>query len=43
VKTIAGRLKVPRATFQEHLRKAETKLMASVIPYLNLYRYRASR
>ena len=38
VKTIAGRKQVPRTTFQEHLKKAENKLVASLVPYIQLFR-----
>jgi len=38
VKTIASRKRVPRTTFQEHLKKAENKLVASLIPYIQLFR-----
>lgn len=38
VKTIALRRKVPRTTFQEHLKKAENKIIASLIPYIQLFR-----
>jgi predicted DNA binding protein len=34
---IAGELKVPRTTYLEHVRKAETKLMAGIEPYLRMY------
>jgi len=36
--TIASQRDVPRTTFQEHLRKAENKLVASLIPYLQLFK-----
>jgi len=42
VKTIASKKRVPRTTFEEHLRKAENKLIAGVVPYLQLFRH-ASR
>ena len=38
VSTIAVKKKVPRTTFQEHLKKAENKLIASLIPYIMLYK-----
>lgn len=38
VATIAVKKKVPRTTFQEHLKKAENKLIASLVPYIMLYR-----
>ena len=34
---IAASLKVPRTTFQEHRKKAETKLMAALAPYVMTY------
>jgi predicted DNA binding protein len=37
VKLIAAQRRVPRTTFQEHLHKAEGKLVASLLPYLQLY------
>ena len=37
VKTIAERVRVPRTTLQEHLNKAENKLISSIIPQLQLY------
>jgi len=36
VKSIAEARKVARTTFQEHLTKAENKLVASLVPYLRL-------
>ncbi len=41
VKTIAAKKKVPRTTYQEHLMKAENKLIAALIPNIKLY-YHAS-
>ncbi len=41
VKAIAAKEKVPRTTFQEHLMKAENKLVAALIPNIKLY-YHAS-
>ena len=38
VQTIAKKRRVPRTTFQEHLKKAENKLVFSLIPYITLYR-----
>jgi len=38
IKTIAGKRRVPRTTFEEHLRKAENKLITGLIPYLQLFR-----
>jgi len=37
VKGIADRIKVSRTTLQEHLNKAENKLVSSVIPQIQLY------
>jgi hypothetical protein len=37
VKLIAAKRRVPRTTFQEHLHKAEGKIVASLFPYLQLY------
>jgi predicted DNA binding protein len=34
---IAASLKVPRTTFQEHRKKAESKLMAALAPYVMTY------
>lgn len=41
VKAIAAKEKVPRTTFQEHLMKAENKLVGALIPNMKLY-YNAS-
>jgi predicted DNA binding protein len=41
VKAIATKEKVPRTTFQEHLMKAENKLVSALIPNIKLY-YHAS-
>lgn len=41
VKSIAARKKVARTTFQEHLMKAENKLVSALIPNIKLY-YHAS-
>jgi hypothetical protein len=38
VQTIAYRQHLPRTTFQEHLKKAENKLVASLVPYIQLFR-----
>ncbi|MEM3578296.1 MAG: helix-turn-helix domain-containing protein [Candidatus Bathyarchaeia archaeon] len=38
VSSIASKKKVPRTTFQEHLKKAENKLISSLIPYIMLYK-----
>lgn len=37
VQTIAAKEKVPRTTFQEHLKKAENKLVAALVPYIQLF------
>jgi predicted DNA binding protein len=37
VQTIADREGVPRTTLQEHLNKAENKLISSIIPQIQLY------
>ncbi len=36
VETIANRVKVPRTTLQEHLNKAENKLISSIVPQIQL-------
>ncbi len=41
VKKIATKERVPRTTFQEHLMKAENKLVSALIPNIKLY-YHAS-
>ncbi len=41
VKAIAAKKRVPRTTFQEHLMKAENKLVSALIPNIKLY-YHAS-
>lgn len=38
VKDIASRKRVSRTTYQEHLKKAENKLVASLVPYVQLFR-----
>jgi predicted DNA binding protein len=37
---LAQRLKVPRTTFEEHLRKAESKVLHALSPYITLYAHR---
>jgi hypothetical protein len=37
VQTIAAKNRVPRTTFQEHLKKAENKLVAALVPHIKLY------
>ncbi|UCE29236.1 MAG: helix-turn-helix domain-containing protein [Candidatus Bathyarchaeota archaeon] len=39
VKIIAFKERVPRTTFQEHLKKAENKLVAALIPYIKLFNH----
>jgi predicted DNA binding protein len=39
IQSIAAKRRVPRTTFQEHLKKAENKIVSSLIPYIQLYRY----
>jgi len=41
VKAIAAKEKVPRTTFQDHLMKAENKLVAALVPNIKLF-YHAS-
>jgi len=38
VEAIASKKRVPRTTFQEHLKKAENKIIASLVPYMRLFR-----
>ena len=38
VKTIAQKERVPRTTFQDHLKKAENKLIVSLAPYIQLFK-----
>jgi hypothetical protein len=38
IQTISERTDLVRTTFQEHLRKAENKLIAAIVPYLELFR-----
>jgi len=39
VQTIAAKNRVPRTTFQEHLKKAENKLVAALVPYIQLFNH----
>lgn len=39
VQTIAANEKVPRTTYQEHLKKAENKIMAALVPYIQLFNH----
>jgi predicted DNA binding protein len=42
VQTIANKIQVPRTTFQEHLKKAENKLMAALVPYVQMFKHSTS-
>ncbi len=37
LQTIAAKQRVPRTTFQEHLKKAENKLVSALVPYIQLF------
>ncbi len=37
VQAIASKVKVPRTTFQEHLMKAENKLVTALVPHIQLF------
>jgi predicted DNA binding protein len=37
IQTIAAKEKVPRTTFQEHLKKAENKVVEGLVPYIQLF------
>jgi predicted DNA binding protein len=37
IQSIAFRERVPRNTFQEHLKQAENKLVAALVPYIQLF------
>jgi len=39
VQTIAAKKKVPRTTFQEHLKKGENKLVTALVPYMQLFNH----
>jgi len=39
IQTIAAKEEVPRTTFQEHLKKAENKLVAALIPHIQLFNH----
>lgn len=39
VQTIASKINVPRTTFQEHLKKAENKLISALAPYVQLFKH----
>ena len=41
VQDIAHKKRVSRTTYQEHLKKAENKLVASLVPYVQLFRHAA--
>ena len=38
-RVIAFKERVPRTTFQEHLKKAENKLVAALVPYIQLFNH----
>ncbi len=38
IQSIAKKLGIPRSTFQEHLKKAERKVMSALIPHIQLFR-----
>ena len=40
---IASKHKVPRTTFEEHLRKAESKILRAMAPYVRMYASRPQR
>jgi predicted DNA binding protein len=40
---IASKNKVPRTTFEEHLRKAESKVLRAMAPYVRMYASRPQR
>lgn len=42
VQTIAAKENIPRTTYQEHLKKAENKIVGALVPYAELFK-RASR
>jgi predicted DNA binding protein len=42
VQAIAAKEKVPRTTFQEHLKKAENKLVAALVPHMKLFKHTPS-
>jgi len=39
VQMIAAKERVPRTTFQEHLKKAENKLVGALVPYIELFNH----
>ncbi|MFW9795252.1 MAG: helix-turn-helix domain-containing protein [Candidatus Thorarchaeota archaeon] len=39
VQTIADRLDLPRTTFQEHLKKAENKIMKAIVPHIHTWHH----
>jgi len=39
IQTIAAKTQVPRTTFQEHLKKAENKLVTALVPYIQLFNH----
>jgi len=42
IQSVAKKLGVPRSTFQEHLKKAERKVMSALIPHIQLFRAQLS-
>lgn len=42
IQAIANKMQIPRTTFQEHLKKAENKLIASLIPYVQIFKHSSS-
>lgn len=42
IQSVAKKLGVPRSTFQEHLKKAERKVMSAIIPHIQLFRVQLS-
>jgi len=39
IQTIAAKEEVPRTTFQEHLKKAENKVVGGLVPYIQLFNH----
>jgi len=42
LQTIADRIEMPRTTFQEHLKKAENKVMRAIIPHIHTWHHFSS-
>ncbi|MGA8856301.1 MAG: helix-turn-helix domain-containing protein [Candidatus Bathyarchaeia archaeon] len=40
---IANKNKVPRTTYEEHLRKAESKILRAMAPYVRMYASKPQR